>query len=113
MYILQDNILTNRLPGIIPGQYIPANHFYLAYFTDDIPDVLGHHLGIATDVEVRALLTQQAPKSLARLSHEVRHVALLLLQHDHMGDTVVGPGLLQIRIRRKEDLGSERSDWKG
>jgi hypothetical protein len=61
---------------------ISISRFYLAYFPDNVPDVLGHHLGVAADVEVRPLLPQQAPQPLTRLTQQVCHIPLLCLQEN-------------------------------
>jgi hypothetical protein len=58
------------------------NHIPLTYLTDfshDVSHILGHHLGVATDVEVGPLLSQQTPQSLSSLVQQVRHVALRCL----------------------------------
>jgi hypothetical protein len=73
---------------------ILISRIYLAYFPDNVPDVLGHHLGVAAYIEVRPLLPQQAPQPLTRLTQQVRHIPLLRLQEN--GDRC---GQCSLRIR--------------
>ena len=49
----------------------------LANFYDEVPHVLGHHLGVAADVKVSSLVPDQLPESLGVLAHSVGDVDFL------------------------------------
>jgi hypothetical protein len=97
----------------VKGGTISISWFHLAYFPDNVPDVLGHHLGVAADVEVRPLLPQQAPQPLTRLTQQVRHIPLLRLQEYCEIRTVLpaAPGwLFRFLIFSIPDLGFQMPD---
>jgi hypothetical protein len=56
------------------GRHAPE---VLANFNHQVPDIFGHHLGVAADVQVSSLLADQLPESLGVLPHSVGDVDFL------------------------------------